>query len=223
MVALGLGWLWMNRSNVDVLAVEWDQAGQVTLVVDSCNGAPEAILTEFVDGTYRVSVQTTQSYDAGNDCADLVKIDVDPTLESFTISDMVSGTVFQLPAVPIDPSDEIEIDGVWKMTEVNDVAVEVGINTEQIPELEIDAGFIAGNFGCNTAGGETVRDGTAMFPMLVEGNEELCTIPDGGAQMVPTERALLDLFASGFEIGQTGNEMVWTNGSNTVRFQRVAR
>jgi len=69
----------------------------VVLVVESCNGAPEAAVTDLIDGRYSVGVETTQSWNRGNECADAVEIEVDPELASFEIEDLVGGTVFTVP------------------------------------------------------------------------------------------------------------------------------
>lgn len=213
-----VGSLWPNRANVDVLDVEWNTPGEVTLIVDSCNGGPEAVVTDLVDGRYTVNVRTTRSYPSGNDCADLVVVAVDPTLASFEVEDLGSGTVFALPEGSPAPVDVL--DGTWRMTDVNGAPVAVGVNTSQIPEIRIDAGFLTGDLGCNSGGGEILRTDDVVM-VVVESTEEQCSVPDGGDEMVPTEQTLVELFAEGALLDLQADTMTLSGAAGSVTFVRV--
>ena len=98
-VAAGLltVWLWGNRNRVEVLSVERPVPDTLVVTVDSCNGAPSADVRDLGDGRFEIETRTTQGYDAGQDCGDIVEIPVDPARDSFEVIDRVSGTTYLWP------------------------------------------------------------------------------------------------------------------------------
>lgn len=210
-------WLWSNRNRVEVLAIDRHEPDVLSIMVGSCNGAPAADVEELGDGRYEVEARTTQSYDSGDACGDIVEIPVDPERHSFEVVDRVSGDTFVWP--PIPPTEPVEIDGTWEMVEVNGEPVHVGVNTAVVPRLHIDAGFAAGTFGCNRGGAELLQDGATMLPSPIESEAELCSIPDGSEVMVLTERTLLALFESGFGIERIAGRMTWSGDPGSVVFE----
>jgi hypothetical protein len=206
---------------VDVIDIASEQGDDgLTLVVASCNGAPEADV-EFVDGQYLVEVRTTQEWDTGNECADLVTITIDPDLDAFEVVDQSSNDVFPYPPVPEIVAPSVDIEGQWRMIEVNGAVVEVGVNTIEIPMFEITSRFLSGQLGCNTGGAELLIDGNQVRAFL-ESTAELCSNPDGSEEMIPTERVLRFMLESedGFSVELTGDIMTWVDDSDALRFTR---
>jgi len=193
---------------------------RVMLGVASCNGAPEATISDLTDNQYLVRVRTTQEWERGEDCGDLVTIDVDPALDKFEIVDLTSGKVFAVPPIVEDIPPSVDMEGVWRMIEVNGEQVVAGVNTIEIPEVEIDAGFLSGQLGCNGGGAELLIDGSRVRGFLVR-EEQLCSIPDGGDEMVLTERILSSMLDSdvGFDVERLGSTMEWRAGADRVIFE----
>ncbi len=212
-------WTILPRDKVSVIDVRRLEPGAVTLTVASCNAAPEASVTGPVDGRYRVDVRTTKDWERGNACADLVEVAVDPTLRTLEIHDEKSGEVFGVPAPAVD--EPLDIDGLWEMVVVNGESVLVGVNTEETPAIEIRAGFLSGNLGCNAVGVELLQDVDVLRAFGFEGTEELCGIPDGSDEMVLTERILRTMLESGdgVEVTRSNGQMTWLQGSNQVVFE----
>jgi heat shock protein HslJ len=211
-------WLWGNRTRVEVLSIDRWEPEVLSVMVDSCNGAPEADVVELGDGRYEVEARTTQAYDAGHDCGDVVEIPVDPNLDSLEVVDRVSGDTFLWPE---DSVAVVDIDGTWRMVEVNGDQVEVDVNTAEIPEITIDAGFLAGILGCNNGGGELLQDGSTLEAAFIESTQELCTVADGGDAMVPTERTLVQLLGEGVTVERSDDRMTWRGEAGTVTFDRI--
>lgn len=193
---------WLNglRGRAEVFAAFRSQPGVVALSVGSCNQNPfVAELEETQPGTYEVLVRTELPGN-GDDCADGVTIDVDPGLSTITILDRTSGEVFNV--LGNGEGGPAGLNGTWRMVTVADgEPVEVGVTTEQIPEITITAdastGVISGNFGCNDFSIDVAFDGDTIIgqPESLEGTEELCAIPDGSNQPVLTEQTLLNLLS----------------------------
>lgn len=212
---------WLQRGEVRVLSVDRPEPGLVQLGVASCQAEHDVVVSDLIDGRYSVAVERTSRGLRGADCADIVEIAVDPTLQSFEIEDLVSGDVFPWPTTE-PPPPPVTIDGRWQMTHVNGERVEVGVNTQSIPEFEIEAGFLSGNFGCNGGGGELLLDGTQLRG-VVGGDEELCTVP-GSDDLVPTERVLLEMLNSDEGAMVTVNAdsmMIWRRGGDELIFEMV--
>lgn len=209
----GLGLFFLSaRNDVRVLSVFRPEPEIVHLVVASCQAEHDVVQTDLVDGRYTVVVERTSRGLAGADCADIVEIPIDPDLESFEIEDLVSGEVFGWPTEP--PPPPVTIDGQWRMTHINGELVEVGVNTALIPEFEIEAGYLSGNFGCNGGGGELLLDGTRLRG-IVGGDEEGCPNAE-------TERLLLEMLNSDEGVRVTVNadsEMIWQRGSDELLFE----
>lgn len=220
LVAALVLWFFSARGHVAIIDIEMIEPGVVQLSVASCGGAPEADVADQIDGRYSVEVRTTQSWDRGNDCADLIEIAVDPDLKSLEIFDTKRGVVFELPKRQV--ADALDIDGVWRMVEVNGEAVAIGVNTSKTPEIEIQAGFLSGQLGCNRASAELLRDGTHLRSAGLESQAELCGIPDGSEEMVLTELTLRKMLesADGIELTRTDRQMIWVSGSNQVVFEQ---
>ena len=194
----------------------------VGLGVASCNGDPVAVVSDLIDGQYLVEVRTTRAWEVGNECLDVVIIGADLSLDSFEIVDLTSGEVFEYPPVEPDVAPAVKMDGTWRMVEVDGEPVEVGVNTIKIPEFTIEAGFLSGELGCNSGGAELLIDGDQVRGFL-ESTAELCGIPDGSEEMVPTERILSSMLNStqGFLVERDGDTMTWTDeSSNELRFKR---
>ena len=211
-------WFWSNRTRVEVLGIDRWEPDVLSVMVGSCNGAPEAAVVELGLGRYEVEARTTQPYDAGQDCGDVVEIPVDPDLDSLEVIDRVSGDTFLWPENPVVV---VDIDGTWRMVEVNGEQVEVDVNTAEIPEITIDAGFLTGNLGCNNGGAELLQDESTLEAPFIESTEELCTLPDGGEAMVPTERTLVQLLGDGATVERRDDRMTWRGGAGTAIFDRI--
>jgi len=211
-------WLWGSRTRVEVLGIDRWEPDVLSVMVDSCNGAPEADVVDLGDGRYEVEARTTQTYDSGEDCGDVVQIPVDPDLDALEVVDRVSGETFLWPEDPVVLAD---IDGTWRMVEVNGGRVEVGVNTAEIPEITIDAGFLNGNLGCNNGGGELLQGEAILEAAFIERTAELCTIPDGGEVMVPTERTLVELLGEGATVERSDDRMTWRGEAGSVTFDRI--
>lgn len=190
------------------------------LGVASCNGAPEATVSDLIDGQYLVEVRTTQQWERGNECLDVVVINVDMSLDSFEIIDLTSGDVFPYPPVIEAVPPSVDIDGVWQMVEVNGEQVEVGVNTIEIPKVEIEAGFLSGRLGCNGGGAELLIDGAQVRGFL-ESTAELCSIPDGSEEMVLTERIFSSMLTSGdgFNVERAESKMIWRMDAAFIVFE----
>ncbi len=218
-VAVALfAWFWSNRTRVEVLGIDRWEPDVLSVMVGSCNGAPEADVVDLGDGRYEVEARTTQAYDSGRDCGDVVRIPIDPNLDALEVVDRVSGDTFRWPEVPVAV---VDIDGTWRMVEVNGDRVVVGVNTTEIPEITIDAGFLTGNLGCNDGGGELLQDESILEAPFIESTEELCTLPDGGEAMVPTERTVVALLGDGATVERSDDRMTWRGEAGTVTFDRI--
>lgn len=216
------------RHRVSVFEAVRSSPSTVGLAVSSCNQDPFVDeLEETVPGTYEVLVRTRLP-DNGNECADGVSIDVDPTHETITIVDRKSGETFDLLGTG-EPAP-LGLNGTWRMTTVDGGhLVVVGETTAQIPEITISAGqesgVISGNFGCNnmtidvTFAGDTITG----RPETREGTAELCAIPDGSEELVLTERSLLEMLSGKpADLFLNGDHLeISTPGTNAV-FERVA-
>jgi hypothetical protein len=205
--------------SVEVTQLFLDDDG-ISLGVASCNAAPDATVSDLTDGQYLVEVRTTQKWERGEACLDVVMIDVDPALARFEIVDLANGKVFQVPPVVEDLPPSVDMDGVWRMIEVNGEQVEVGVNTIEIPEVEIEAGFLSGRLGCTGGGAELLIEGARVRAFL-QSESQLCNLPDGGDEMVLTERVLSSMLESevGFDVQRTGSTMVWQFGTELVLFE----
>lgn len=206
---------------VDVMWADFAGPGVVELGVASCNGSPRAEVGDLGDGNYEVRVRTTQEWDVGEDCGDLVTISVDKGLDELVLTDLTSGEVFDVPS-QIPPVVELDIDGSWELVEVNGEPVAVGVNTEVIPLIEIQAGFLSGNLGCNGVGVELLLDGNRLRGFGLEGTAEQCGIPDGSETMVLTERTLSSLLSEpGAEITLIDDQMLWERRDEVAVFERI--
>lgn len=205
---------------VDVASANLAGPGVVGLGVSSCNGAPQAEVEDLGEGHYSVRVRTTQEWDVGEACGDVVTIAVDKKFDQLEITDLTSGRVFDLPS-QVPEAVELDIDGEWEMVEVNGEPVVLGVNTEQTPIIEIQAGFLSGNLGCNGVGVELLLDGNRLRGSGLEGTAQQCGIPDGSEVMLLTERTLSSLLSDpGAEITLIDDQMLWTRGGENAVFAR---
>ncbi len=191
------------------------------LEVASCNGAPVATIGELIDGQYRVEVRTTQQWDRGLECLDAVRFEVDNPPAVFEIVDASSGDVFVFPLVAEPVPPQVDIDGTWRMIEVNGEPVEVGVNTIEIPEITIEAGFLSGQFGCNGGGAELQEAGQRIKAFVVESETALCTIPDGSDEEIATERILFEMLTEGAGVQVNNGVMTWQQDASQLVFKRV--
>lgn len=211
-------WFFAARGHVAIIDVERIEPGVIQLNVASCLGAPEAAVVDQGGGRYEVEVRTTQSWDRGNACADVIEIAVDPGLQSLEIFDTKRGVVFELPKPPLPK--RLDIEGRWEMVEVNGEAVEIGVNTGVIPLIEIEAGFLSGTFGCNAGGGEVLFDGEVLRIAGLASTSHLCGIPDGSEEMVLTERTLVSMLESeGASVTRNGEVMTWSAETDRILFE----
>ncbi len=116
------------------------------------------------------------------------------------------------------------IEGTWTLVRFNETAVDVAVNTANIPELEFSNGTVLGNFGCNDGGGnyEQVEDSVRFSEIAA--TEEGCPRPDGGDGLVPTETLLLEVFNSGelVAVEIDGSFMSWSQGEILLAFERAS-
>lgn len=217
-VALVL-WFLATRGHVAIIGVERMEPGVVQLNVASCLAAPEASVVDQGGGRYEVEVRTTQSWDRGQDCSDVVEIAVDPALESLEIFDTKRGAVFELPKPPLPKLPDIE--GRWEMVEVNGEVVESGVNTAVTPHIEIEAGFLSGSFGCNAGGGEVLFDGEVLRVAGLRTTAQLCEFTDASEGAVPTEQTMLAMLGSseGVFVARNGSAMTWSVGTDRIVFE----
>ncbi len=194
---------------------------EVSLGVASCNGAPVAEVGELIDGQYRVEVRTTQAWERGNECLDAASFVVENPPPMFEIVDASSGEVFPVPPIAEPLPPQVDIDGTWRMIEVNGEPVEVGVNTIEIPEITIEAGFLSGQFGCNGGGAELQEAGERIKAFFVESEEELCTIPDGSDEEIATERILFEMLTEGAGVLVNDGVMTWQQDVSQLVFKRV--
>ena len=210
-----------GRNDVRVLSIDRPDPGVLQLAVASCNATHDLVVTDLVEGRFALSVEQTSPGDSGADCSDIVEYPIDPTLETFEVEDLVSGDVFEWP--PPDIPTPVNIDGTWLMTQVNGEPVEVGVNTQSIPLIDIESGFLSGNFGCNGGGGELFQEGDQLRG-VVGGDEEFCGMQDLGAsgEFVPTERIFLEMLNSddGASVRVTDDSlMIWRRGADELIFE----
>ena len=219
-----------SGNRADVLEATRTAPGTVRLLVASCNQGPYLDEVDQPDpGTYEVLTRTRVG-NTGDDCADLVELDIDPAHRTVTIVDRVSGHTFEL--LGTGQPAPLGLNGVWRMTTVdigNPVAA--GRTTREIPELTIradeDAGVIEGNFGCNERRIEVTltADTITGRPETLEGGTEQCPGPGGGSEaMVLTERTLLELLSGDrpAEVYLDGDHLeIGTLDTNAV-FERVS-
>lgn len=207
--------------NVAVIGINFYEDDMVSLSVASCNGAPIATVAELERGRYRVEASTTQDWNRGQECADGVNIEVAENLAVVTIEDAVGGETFTFPPLEGPGPPEVALDGTWQMIEVNGEVVEVGVNTIEIPEITIDAGFLR-RLGCNGGGAELLIEGS-MVRGVLESTTELCSIPDGSEILVPTERILVAMLESddGAFVERGRDTMIWTKGGDALKFTLV--
>lgn len=217
------------RGRADIIEATRTAPGTVSLSVDSCNQDPFAAEVDQTDpGTYEVLVRTRLRND-GEDCADGVTIEIDPSHSTVVIIDRTSGQSFDLLGSGLPAP--LGLNGIWRMTTV-DIGhpVTVGRTTAEIPEVLIrageESGVIEGNYGCNHLSIEVTftTDTVTGRPETLEGSQELCAIPDGSDQLVLTEQTLLDLL-SGEQPAQmylSGDHLeIGTLNTNAV-FERVS-
>jgi heat shock protein HslJ len=123
------------------------------------------------------------------------------------------------PSAPAPPA--IEITGTWWARHIDGEAIEVDVNTAEIPWFEITDQTIRGSLGCNRGGAAYVLHGTVIVASQMENTAQLCAIPDGSDVLVPTERILQELLTSsaGFEVSVDGDTMLWTGAGHKVSFQ----
>lgn len=154
-------------------------------------------------GTYEVRAFVEPTNE--DDCGASIRIDVDPDVDDVIIIDRRSGQTFTLLSSGQAPP--LGLNGTWRMVAVDlGQPVDVGRITAQTPEITIEAdessGVISGNFGCNPRRVDVVFEsddtGTRIIglPETLEGEEQLCAIPDSSSdQLVLTERTLLALLS----------------------------
>ncbi len=215
----------LNRA--DVIEAVRASPSEVGLAVNSCNQNPVVESDEVEPGVYEVLVRT-QRPGTGQDCADGVTISVDPAQPTITIVDRSSGESFEL--LGTGEPGPLGLNGVWRMTTVAiGEPVEVGVTTSEIPEITIEAmastGVLFGNFGCNRLSIDVTFEGDTItgLPETLEGTEELCAIPDGGEQLVLTERSLLDLLSGApVEYFLQGDSLEIGNRQTNAVFERIA-
>ena len=208
----------------DALAVMevLDHGDGPVLVIASCNAAPEVTASDLLDqNRYEVEVRATTDWDRGNECADAVALELDGAPVQFEIVDTKSGRSFPFPPEPEAVVVAVDLDGAWQMTRVNGALVEVGVNTIEIPRITIEAGFLSGRFGCNGGGAELLVDGASVRG-VVESTAELCSIPDGAEEMVPTEGVLTSMLSRGTTVQRDGTEMIWSDAAgNELVFELI--
>lgn len=218
-----------SDGRADVFEAVRTSPGTVELSVASCNQGPfVAELEQTAPGEYEVLVRTRVGND-GEDCNDLVTIEIDPTNPTVAITDRASGKTFDLLGTG-EPSP-LGLNGVWRMTTVDmGHPVVVGRTTVEVPEITIrageEAGVIEGNFGCNDLAIEVTFTNEMITgqPRSLEGGTEPCSAPDSSAQLMLTERTLLDLLAGDqpAEIYLSGDHLeIGTLATNAV-FERVS-
>ena len=136
---------------------------------------------------------------------------------------VVSAVSGPVEAVSNQPDPGFVIEGIWQMVEFGEEAVDVNINTANIPQLQFADGAVVGNFGCNNGGGDyELISGSIMFSNI-EAEEAGCPRPDGRDGLVPTETLLLALFNSGqpVPIEVDGGFMTWSQDDVLLAFELV--
>lgn len=200
----------------------------VELALGACNPTNLEVRVEQTEpDTYEVRAIAEGA--TQDDCGSIVEIDVDPALDTVTVIDRRSGETFTL--LGSGEAAPLGLNGTWRMVTVAmGEPVVVGRTTAEIPEITIEAdetsGVISGNFGCNVQSIEVVfsgEDTLAGLPETLEGEQELCTIPDGGDQLVLTERTLLDLLSGEpVELFLRGDQVEIGNFDTNAVFERIA-
>lgn len=218
-----------SGGRADVFEAVRTSPGTVELSVASCNQGPfVAELERTAPGEYDVLVQTRVGNN-GEDCNDLVTIEIDSTDPTVAITDRSSGETFNLLGTG-EPSP-LGLNGAWRMTTVDmGHPVVVGQTTVEVPEITISAGersgVIEGNFGCNSLTIEVTftDDMIAGQPQSLEGSTEPCSAPDSSPRLMLTERTLLDLLTGDqpAQIYLSGDHLeIGTLATNAV-FERVS-
>ncbi|MEM9132823.1 MAG: META domain-containing protein [Actinomycetota bacterium] len=105
--------------------------------------------------------------------------------------------------------------GFWWAVEINGEPVEIGVNAAEAPWLEFTGTDVGGSFGCNNGGGEYTLQGDQLRTTEIVSELQLCSIPDGGEEMVPMERALVQLLGSS-ELSRDGDTLTMRGGPYTV-------
>lgn len=122
-------------------------------------------------------------------------------------------------------SGSSDITGSWYLVEIDGQAVEEGVNTITRPALMITGALISGDLGCNTggvtyelAGDEIVLTGP------FEATAQLCSIPDGGDEIVLSEAVLTEFLAGSarFTASVEDSRMVWALPERAAVFEAAA-
>jgi len=214
------GLLWTQRGDVRVLSIDRVAPDLVQLAVDSCNAEHLVVVSDLTDGRYTVGVEQTSDGLPGADCADVVGFGVDPDLDTFEVEDLVSGEVFEWP--PPRFIAAVEIEGRWRMTQVNGEPVEVGVNTIEVPQIEIEDGLLRGRFGgCDTPDVLELLVEEDRILAVSSGAFPICSLSEDGDELVPTERILRNILGSpgGATVSVNDPVMVWQAGGNELVFE----
>lgn len=89
-----------NRQNVRVLEAEVFPPRRLILVVESCEGSPEAVVTETDrEIQVRVNAASTRFRGGGGDCRDTVEVILDSDLADRVVLDFTSRTPVPLKLI----------------------------------------------------------------------------------------------------------------------------
>jgi hypothetical protein len=100
-----VAWLFLGggtwRTEVSVIEADLRSANRLALIVDSCNGDPEVSVLRETDQHVQVEVVASSTpFQGGDDCLDVVEVELQEPLKDRTVIDLHSGE--EVPVSKID-------------------------------------------------------------------------------------------------------------------------
>ena len=117
------------------------------------------------------------------------------------------------------------VKGTWQVTsftlEGEQQTVQSGVNAASVPWVTIRDGEVVGDAGCNGFGGPLTFNPDASALMMDVVMEAAFCGPEDGSLMQTDFAFEAVMWSEDLSIEVTGNEMVWSNGSDSITFTSV--